>query len=128
MDDIYAALDEVFACEIKTFKLIFRVSGVFEVSDIFGCYSYITEQIYWNTNTDYKTIIVKSWDDLKIIKQYINETLIQYKTSSSSKLLSIVETISFTVSRMLRISGKVKGLPEVFIKSKSIIVDNEDNL
>ena len=101
---------------------------MFEVSDIFGCYSYITEQIYWNTNTDYKTIIVKSWDDLKIIKQYINATLIQYKTSSSSKLLSIVETISFTVSRMLRINGKVKGLPEVFIKSKSIIVDNENDL
>lgn len=51
----------------------------------------------------------------------------QLKTSSSSKLLSIVETIVFMVSRMLKISGKVKGLPEVFIKSKSIVVDNEDD-
>ena len=127
MDDIYAGLDEVFACEIKPFKLIFRISGVFEASDMFGGYTYTAEQVYWNTNKDIKPIIIKTRDDLKLVKEYINATLMQYKTSSSSKLLSIVETIVFMVSRMLKISGKVKGLPDVFIKSKSIIVDNEDD-
>ena len=39
MNDVYDALDEVFACEIKPFKLNFRISGVFEVSDMFGGYS-----------------------------------------------------------------------------------------
>ena len=39
MNDVYDALDEVFTCEIKPFKLNFRISGVFEVSDMFGGYS-----------------------------------------------------------------------------------------
>ena len=34
MDDVYDALYEVFACEIKPFKLNFRISGVFEVSSL----------------------------------------------------------------------------------------------
>lgn len=74
-----------------------------------------------------KTIIIKTLDDLKLIKEYIKANLIQYKTSSSTKLLSIVEKIVFQISRMLCISGKVKGLSDVFIKSKSIIVDDEND-
>ena len=127
MDDIWARLEEVLACEIKPFKLNFRISGVFEASNLFGDYTYSAEQVYWNTNTENRPIIIKTRDYLNLVKQYINATLIQYKTSSSSKLFSIVETIVFKVSRMLRISGKVKGLPDVFIKSHSIIVDNEDD-
>ena len=100
---------------------------MFESTDMCWSFKYTAEQVYWNTTTGNKSIIVKSRDDLKLIKEYINATLIRYKTSSSSKLLSIVDTIVFTVSPMLRISGKIKGLPEMFIKSKSIIVDNEDN-
>lgn len=65
MDDIYAGLDEVFACEIKPFKLIFRISGVFEASDMFGDYTYTAEQVHWNTNKDIKPIIIKTRDDLK---------------------------------------------------------------
>lgn len=128
MNDVYEALNEVFECEDQPFKLSFIISGVLELSDMFGGYFYTAEQIYWNTSTDTQPIIIKSRDDLKLAKEYINTTLIQNKTSSSSnKLLSIVQTIAFTVSLMLRIGGKVKGLHEVIIKSKSIIVNIEDD-
>ena len=103
-----------------------RVSST-TASDMFGCYTYTAEQLHWNTNKDIKTIIIKIPDDLKLVKEYINAALMQYKKSSSSKLPSIVETIVFMVSRILKISGKFKGLHEVFIKSKSIVVDNEDD-
>ena len=76
MDDIYAALDEVFTCEIKPFKINFRLSGEFEAGDMFGWYTYTAEQIYWNINTDTKPIIIKTRDDLKLVKEYINATLI----------------------------------------------------
>ena len=45
----------------------------------------------------------------------------QYNTSLSSKVLSIV------VFLMLKISGKSKGPPELIINSKLIIVDNEED-
>lgn len=75
MDDIYSAPDEVFSCEIKPFKLYFRILGVFEVSDMLGSYSYNVEQIYWNTNIKNKTVIIKTYD-LKLFKEYIDVTLI----------------------------------------------------
>lgn len=62
----------------------------------------------------------------KLVKEFIN-ALIQYKTSPSNKLKSIVEKNAFTVSGMLKISGKIKYLSDVFIKSKPIIIDNEDD-
>ena len=91
MDDIYAGFDEALACEIKSFKLTFRISGVFKASDLLDGYTYTAEQVHWNTNKD-----------------IINATLMQYKTSLSSKLLSIVETIFFMISRMLKINGKLR--------------------
>lgn len=52
MDDIYAVLDKVFACEINQFKLGFRISGVLEVLNMFCNYTYTAEQVFWNTYTD----------------------------------------------------------------------------
>lgn len=66
---------------------------MFESSNMFGDYNYSAEQVYWNSNTDKRHIIIKTRDDFTLVKEYINATLIRCKTSSSSKLLSIVETI-----------------------------------
>lgn len=80
------------------------------------------------TNNNIKSIIIKTRDDLKMIKKYINTILIQHKIMSSGKLLSIIEIIIFIVSQMLRKCIKVKGLSVVLIQSKPIIVDNIDFL
>lgn len=74
MNNVFAGLDEVFACEIKPFKLSFRISGVFELSNMFGNYNYTAEQIFWNS--DYRRIIIKTLNILTLIKEYINATLI----------------------------------------------------
>lgn len=42
MNDSYAALYEAFAYEIKSFNLNFRISAVY------GSYTYIAEQVFWN--------------------------------------------------------------------------------
>lgn len=95
MDDIIMVLDEMFACYIKIFKLNFNISGFFEASNMFGGYYYTDEQVYSNTNIDFKPIVIKTSDDLKLVKEYINAIPIRYKISSSSKQLSIVATIVF---------------------------------
>lgn len=77
----------MFACYITPLKLNFKISGLFEVSDMFGCYYYTDEQVYSDINTDFKPIIIKIPDDLMLVNEY--------KTSLSSKQLSIVETIVF---------------------------------
>ena len=64
MNDTNSTLDEVLKCEIKSFKLNFLVSGVFEESDMFGGYSYTVELIYWNSIDDNRSIITKTRDDL----------------------------------------------------------------
>lgn len=67
-------------------RLYFNRNAEIEASDMFGCYSYTVEQVYWKANTNNKPIIIKRPDDFKLFKEYINVTLIQYKTSLSSKL------------------------------------------
>ena len=112
---------------MKLFKLNFRISGMFEASNMFYGYTYTAKQVYWNTNKDNKSNIIKTPDDLNLIREYINATFNQYKTSSPKKLLSILKTIDLQVSRLFKSSGKVKDLPDILIKSKSIIVENEDD-
>ena len=58
---------------------------------------------------------------------YIESNLNSYETSSSSTKLTIVGSISFTVSRMRKVTGHIKDLPEEFIKNDFIISDNEDD-
>ena len=76
MDDIWVGLDEVFACEIKPFKLSFRISiRPFEVYNMFADYTYSAEQVFWSTNKDNRPIIIKTRDDLLLVKEYINATI-----------------------------------------------------
>ena len=63
----------------------FNRNAVYTESQV-GCYSYTVEQVYWKANTNNKPIIIKRPDDFKLFKEYINVTLIQYKTSLSSKI------------------------------------------
>lgn len=91
MDDVYAGLRGVFSCEIKPFKLSFRTSEVFESSNMFSNFNYTAEQVYWNSNTNNRPVNIKTRDDFTLVKKYI-------------KFLSIVETMVFQVSCMLRIS------------------------
>lgn len=63
MNDIYAVLDEVLACEIKPLNLNFIISGAFE-------------EVFWNTKTDNRPIIIEPRDDLELVKEYMNAALI----------------------------------------------------
>lgn len=125
LENIYNALEKVFRIEYKPFKLQFTLSGVFEEYNL-NQYEYTAEKIYW-AGGDSIPIIIKSYEDLSQVKQFINATLSHYQTSTSSKLLSIVASVCFRISKLIKISGKINGLPEEFIKSHAIIVDNEDD-
>ena len=91
-------------------------------------YSYEPREIrvtnYKNTNTI--PIIIQLNDELDSFKYYIETNLHNYTTAQSNVKLIYIASIAFTVSRLVKVTGKVK-LPEELIKSHLIITDNDDD-
>ena len=81
------------------------------------------QSIYKNTNTI--PIIIQLNDELDRVKYYIETNLHNYTTAQSNVKLIYIASIAFTVSRLVKVTGKVK-LPEELIKSHLIITDNDD--
>ena len=132
LQDIYDKLQEVFLAELKPFKIHFQLSGVFETYNLDletreETYTYEAREIRWKNYQSSIPIIIKNTEDINLVKLYIESTLSSYETTSSNNKLTIVSSISFTVSRMIKITGKIEGLPEEIIKSKSVIADNIDD-
>ena len=50
-----------------------------------------------------------------------------YETTTSNNKLTIVYAVSFTVSRMRKVTGHIKDLPNEFKNNNHIITDNEDD-
>ena len=132
LQDIYDKLQEVFLAELKPFKIHFHLSGIFETYNLDletreETYTYEAREIRWKNYQSSIPIIIKNTEDINLVKLYIESTLSSYETTSSNNKLTIVSSISFTVSRMIKITGKIEGLPEEIIKSKSVIADNIDD-
>ncbi|KAK8839981.1 hypothetical protein M9Y10_031266 [Tritrichomonas musculus] len=132
LQDIYDKLQEVFLAELKPFKIHFQLSGIFETYNLDletreETYTYEAREIRWKNYQSSIPIIIKNTEDINLVKLYIESTLSSYETTSSNNKLTIVSSISFTVSRMIKITGKIEGLPEEIIKSKSVIADNIDD-
>ena len=59
---------------------------------------------------------------------YIETVLNSYETTTSSTKLTIVNSVSFTISRMRKVTGHIKDLPQIFKSQKNhIIADDEDD-
>ncbi len=131
--NIYDALLHVYQSELKPFKIHFQLSGVFETSTFdFETYEekydYEAREIRWQNYKSAIPIIVKDERNLDECKMYIETVLNSYETTSSNNKLTIVHSISFTISRMRKVTGRIKDLPEIFKKSNNyIIVDDEDD-
>lgn len=54
--------------------------------------------------------------DLEKVKFYTESVLHNYSVSESSTKLIIVLSVAFTVSRLVKVTGKIDKLPEEFIK------------
>ena len=132
LQDIYDKLQEVFLAELKPFKIHFQLSGIFETYNLDletreETYTYEAREIRWKNYQSSIPIIIKNTKNINLVKLYIESTLSSYETTSSNNKLTIVSSISFTVSRRIKITGKIEGLPEEIIKSKSVIADNIDD-
>ena len=133
LDDIYDSLQQVYRTEIKPFKIHFQLSGVFETQDFdFETYSekfsYEAREIRWRNYKSSIPILCKKQEDLDDVKLYIESVLHSYETTSSNNKLCIVSSVSFTVSRMRKVTGHIKDLPQEFkCNSNYIIVDDEDD-
>ena len=58
---------------------------------------------------------------------YIETVLNSYETTSSSTKLTIVNSVSFTISRMRKVTGHITDLPQIFkAYNIYIIADDED--
>ena len=133
LNQIFESLQQVFDRELKPFKIHFQLSGVFEtpVHDLENeekdHFEYEARNINWKNYQSTIPIIISSLQDLDYVKMYIESNLNSYETSTSSTKLTIVGSVSFTVSRMRKVTGHIKDLPEEFIKNDFIISDNEDD-
>ena len=133
IDDIFNHIENiVFKSERKPFKLTFELSGIFEIPikqhDEIIHYEY-EKRIINAVNYKYSSnipITVQSNIDLDKIKFYIESVLHNYEVSESSVKLTFVSSVAFTISRLVKITGKLI-LPEELVKSKLIITDNEDD-
>ena len=116
----------------ETVKL--ELSGIFEIptnsnnGEVIK-YDYESREI---TSTNYKyftniPIMIQLPQDLERVKLYIETVLHNYSVSESSVKLTIVSSIAFIVSRLVKVTGKIEHLPEEFVKSRLIIADNEDD-
>ena len=134
LDDIYASLQKVYDSEPKPFKIHFQLSGVFETreynfSKMTTTYSYEAREIRWQNYQQSIPIIVHDDESLNLVKLYIESILHSYETASSNNKLCIVGSISFTVSKMRKVTGHIKDLPVEFKKNNLIITDDvDDNL
>ncbi|WP_334089833.1 hypothetical protein, partial [Helicobacter typhlonius] len=133
IDDIFNYLEDVvFKSERKPFKLTFELSGIFEIPikqhDEIIRYDY-EKRVINAINYKYSSnipITVQTNSDLEKIKFYIESVLHNYEVSESSVKLTFVSSVAFTISRLVKITGKLQ-LPEELVKSKLIITDNEDD-
>ena len=132
LDNIFECLHNVYKKELKPFKVHFQLSGVFETytydfESLEEKYDYKAKDIIWKNYQSMIPIIISKLEDLDIVKLYIESVLHSYETESSSTKLTLVGSIAFTVSRMRKITGRIKDLPIEFIKNDFIICDNEDD-
>lgn len=91
------------------------MTGVFETLKDNDTYEYEAHDIKWWHYKGQTPIIVRLPDDIDKVRLYIESRLHEYETSTSNTKLTIISSISFTISRMLKITGKVK-LPEPILK------------
>ncbi|KAK8838032.1 hypothetical protein M9Y10_035980 [Tritrichomonas musculus] len=138
LEDIFNYLtNTVFKQERKPFKLTFELSGIFELpvnsnnGDVIR-YEYDARTINFSNTcrNEYLgniPIIIQLPQDLERVKLYIESVLHNYNVSESSVKLTIVSSIAFNVSRLVKVTGKIEHLPEEFVKSRLIIADNEDD-
>ena len=133
LENIYESLHKVYKDELKPFKIHFQLSGIFETSTFdFETYEekydYEAREIRWQNYKSAIPIIVKDERNLEECKMYIETVLNSYETTSSNNKLTIVHSISFTVSRMRKVTGHIKNLPQIFKNNNNyIIVDDEDD-
>ena len=71
-------------------------------------FEYQAREINWNNYKSAIPIVVRDEQSLDIVKYYIESVLHSYETSTSSTKLILVGTVSFTVSRMVKVSGRIK--------------------
>ena len=133
LDDIFNYLENtVYKNERKPFKITFNLSGIFEIPKKLG--DEITEYTYEDREicpTKYKNdsnipILIQLNDELNRVKFYIESILFNYSTTESNVKLIYVTSIAFTVSRLVKVTGKV-SLPKELVSSKMIIADNDDD-
>ena len=133
LEDIFNYLENtVYKNERKPFKITFNLSGVFETPKNNG--DFITEYTYEEreiNTTKYNNdnnipILIQLNDELNRVKYYIESVLFNYSTTESNVKLIYVTSISFTISRLVKVTGKV-SLPDEIVRSKLIITDNDDD-
>ena len=134
LNHIYDCLQEVYDTEQKPFKLHFQLGGVFETrihdfdKDEY-IYKYEYREIKWNHFRESIPIIIRDENNIDEVKLYIESVLHNYETTSSNTKLIYVSNVSFTVSRLQKVSGYIAKLPKIFINNHYIITDNiDDNL
>ena len=134
LNHIYDCLQEVYDTEQKPFKLHFQLGGVFEtrIHDFDKneyIYKYEYREIKWNHFRESIPIIIRDENNIDEVKLYIESVLHNYETTSSNTKLIYVSNVSFTVSRLQKVSGYIAKLPKIFINNHYIITDNiDDNL
>ena len=133
IDDIYKYLAEKIMKLPTPFKLVFDLSGVFEVHNANGV-TYEVRDIYRKGSSKYKVnanipILIQHPSDIEIVKRYIETILQNYHTSESPTKLLFVTNVLFKECKLVKTTGKIEGLPKEFEQSKWIITDNvDDNL
>ena len=136
LEDIFEYLDNVvYKRERKPFKLTFEMGGVFEVpeknylQESDPKFNYEAREIIATKVKldDTIPIVIQFSTDLDRVKYYIETNLHNHSTTSSNVKLIYVSNVAFTVSRLVKVSGKIDDLPVEFLKSKFVITDNEDD-
>ena len=139
LEDAFEFLENiVYKQERKPFKLTFYVKGIFEhpIKSNNGetiDYEYKDDDVHSiNNNTNYSKmsdipIIIQTKPDLDKTKLYLESILHNYEVSESSVKLTFISSLVFKVHRMVKVTGKIDKLPQEFINSNLIIVDNEND-
>ncbi|KAK8840001.1 hypothetical protein M9Y10_031286 [Tritrichomonas musculus] len=98
LNDIFDCLHNVYKKEVKPFKIHFQLSGVFETytynfDTLEEKYEYKAQDIIWKNYKSMIPIIITNYDDLEIVKLYIESVLHSYETESSNTKLILVGSI-----------------------------------
>lgn len=130
LDDVFKGLQTVFDNEIKPFKIFFQFTGIFETPKADGDneYDYEAREINWTHYKGETPMIVRLPEDLNKVKMYIETKLYEHETPSTSNTkLTIINSISFTVSRLIRITGRIDKVSKLFGRNKFVVTDNVDD-